>query len=229
MTRFLALLAIALLLCSAYASADVLFYGGDFNPSFWYSDSLSNENDASVHGNPYGSAVYQNFVIPDGQTWNVSALFSNNIVTLSPTSAYWEIRTGLSEGNGGTLQASGAGADSYHAKGAYGEYTNTISGLNFTLGAGTYWFTVVPEAPGQQGRSSNTNTFGTNSVGTEMSDEQYINSPFYGYNFTNADNLSIFPIFSSGVIGTVVPEPSSLVMMASGLIAITTVVRRRCR
>jgi PEP-CTERM motif len=218
----------ALLLFPVFAQADVLFYGGDFNPSFWYSDSLSNENDASVHGDPYGSAVYQNFVIPAGQTWNVTALFSNDIMTMTPTSAYWEIRTGMSEGNGGRLLASGAGSDSYHLKGAYGEYTNTVNGLSLMLGAGMYWFSVVPEAPGQQGRAYNTNTFGLNSVGTQVSDEQYFNSPFFQYNFTNADNLSIFPRFSSGVVGTVVPEPSSIAMMASGLIAVAGITRRQC-
>ncbi len=226
MRRALSLL-IALGCLGIGARADILFYGGDFNPSFWYSDSLANENDAAVYGNPYGSAVYQNFVIAAGQTWNVTALFSNDIMTLSPTSAYWEIRTGLSEGNGGSLLASGAGADSYHAKGAYGEYTNTVNGLNLTLGAGTYWFSVVPEAPGQQGRSSNTNTFGQNSIGTQMSDEQYVNSSYFGYNFTNADNLSIFPRFSSGVVGTAVPEPSSLATLSLGLIAVAGILRRR--
>ncbi len=217
---------LAVLLLMGSGRAEILFYGGDFNPSFWYADSLSNENDAAVHGNPYGSAVYQNFVIPAGQSWNVTALFSNDIMTLAPMSAYWEIRTGVSEGNGGTLVSSGAGSDSYSQKGEYGEYTNTVSGLNLTLAAGTYWFTVVPEAPGQRGRSSNTNTFGQNSVGTEMNDEQYFNSPFYGYNFTNADNLSIFPRFSSGVLGSAVPEPSSLAMIMPGLI---TAVGFACR
>ena len=218
---------LAALLLIGSAHAEVLFYGGDFNPSFWYSDSLSNENDAAVHGDPYGSAVYQNFVIPDGQSWSVSALFSNNIMTLTPTSAYWEIRTGVSEGSGGNLLASGAGIDNSHLKGAFDEYTNTINGLDLTLGPGQYWFTVVPQAPGQQGRSSNTNTFGQNSVGTQMTDQQYFNSPFFGYNFTTAGDFGVFPIFSDGVMGTVVPEPASLIMMASGLLTVAGILRRR--
>ena len=220
---------ITALLLIATAHAEVLFYGGDFNPSFWYSDALSNENDAADHGSPYGSAVYQNFVVPAGETWNVTALFSNDIMTLTPTSAYWEVRTGLSEGNGGTLLSSGSGNDSYHLKGDFEEYTNTVGGLNLTLGPGMYWFALVPEAPGQQGRAYNTNTFGANSIGTQISDQQYFNSPFYRYNFTNADNLSTFPRFSSGVIGTVVPEPSSLVMLATSLSGAAMSFRRRMR
>ena len=66
-SRALSLL-ITLCLLGLCAHAEVLFYGGDFNPRFWYADSLSNENDAAVHGDPYGSAVYQNFVIPAAQT-----------------------------------------------------------------------------------------------------------------------------------------------------------------
>jgi hypothetical protein len=209
------------------ARADVLFYAGDFDPSFWYSDSLSNENDAYVYGNPYGSAVYQNFIIPSGETWNVSSLFSNDIMSVNPTSIYWEIRTGLSEGNGGTLLASGAGSDSYHLKNQYQEYTNTVSALNLTLQPGMYWLTVVPEAPGQQGRSYNTNTFGRNAIGMQESDEQYFNSPFFDFSFTNADNIGMFPRFSDGVIGNIVPEPSSLVMLVTGALAVVAGLKRR--
>ena len=226
MKRCAPLLFIVLLSFGTRAHAETLFYGGDFNPMFWYSDSLSNENDAAVHGDPYGSAVYQNFIIPSGQSWSVSGLFGNDIMTVSPKSAFWEIRTGVSEGNGGSLLASGAGIDSYRLKNQYMEYTNTVSGLNLVLQPGMYWFTVVPEAPGQQGRSYNTNTFGQNGIGMEMTDEQYFNSLFYHYNFTNADNLSIFPRFSDGVIGTVVPEPSSLTLLGSGALAIFGVLRR---
>ena len=224
----LSLLIIVCCVCLC-AHADILFYGGDFNPRFWYADALSNESDAAVHGDPYRSAVYQNFVIPVGQTWSITALFSNDIMTMTPSFAYWEIRSGVSEGNGGTLLSSGAGSDSYHLKGDFEEYTNTVRGLNLMLGPGTYWFTVVPEAPGQTGSASNTNTYGQNSVGTQLIDEQYFNSPFYGYNFADAGDLGYFPIFSSGVIGTAVPEPSSLVMLASGLIGAAIGVRRRYR
>jgi hypothetical protein len=220
-------LSIALCCSFTCARAEVLFYGGDFNPRFWYADSLSNENDTAVHGDPYGSAVYQNFVVPAGQRWNVTALFSNDIMTLTPSFAYWEIRTGVSEGNAGTLLSSGAGSDSYHRKGDFAEYANTVSGLNLMLGGGTYWFAVVPEAPGQQGTSANTNTYGQNSIGTQITDQQYFNSPFYGYNFTDAGDLGYFPIFSSGVTGTVVPEPSSMVTMATGVIAAVLGIRRR--
>ena len=225
----LALFAVLLLgtLASAQCPSGCLFYGGDFDPNNPNANGLANENDAIVGGNPYGAATYQNFIIPNGQIWNVTALFSNDIMFLSPPSAYWEIRSGVSEGNGGTLLASGTGSDSYHLKGEFEEYNNTVSGLNLNLPAGMYWFAVVPDAPNQQGRSFNTNTFGLNSVGTQISDRQFFNSSFFGANFTNADNEGVFPTFSSGVLGTEVPEPSSILMLVSGLLGVGGVVRRR--
>jgi hypothetical protein len=50
---------------------------------------------------------------------------------------------------------------------------------------------------------------------------------FFGANFTNADNEGVFQTFSGGVIGTVVPEPSSVIMFGTGLLAVAGVVRRR--
>jgi hypothetical protein len=214
------------LLLGGTARAETLFYGGDFVGYAWYADALANENDQMDHGNPYGAAVYQNFVVPKGQIWQVSSLFSNDLMSLAPRTAYWEIRTGVSEGDGGALVASGMRADAYHLKGTYGESTNTVSGLSVLLSPGVYWFTVVPDAPNQQGTSSNTNTFGLNSIGEQMTDEQYFNSPFYGYNFASAGDIGVFPIFSSGVMGTRVPEPSVLTLIASGLLAAAGVARR---
>lgn len=215
-------------LANAQCPSGCLFYGGDFDPNNPNANGLANENDAIVHGKPYGAAAYQNFIIPSGQTWNISGLFSNDIMFLSPPNAYWEIRSGVSEGNGGTLLASGTGSDSYHLKGQFEEYTNTVSGLNLTLDSGMYWLTVLPDAPDQQGRSFNTNTFGLNAVGTQVSDRQFFNSPFFSFTFTNADNLGVFPTLSSGVLGTEVPEPCSILMLASGLLGVARVFRRRC-
>ena len=53
------------------------------------------------------ASVYDDFIVPSGSGWNVTAVFSDNLPNTRVTGANWEIRQGVSEGNGGTLIASG--------------------------------------------------------------------------------------------------------------------------
>jgi hypothetical protein len=225
--------ACVLLFFAAFANAqcpnNCLFYGGDFDENNPNANGLANENDAIVGGNPYGAATYQNFT--NSQTWNVTNMFTDNLSGLNPSNGYWEIRTGVSEGNGGTLIASGTAPLTHTLTGridfGFAEYRDEVDGLSLTLTPGTYWMAVVPQDLNNANRSFNTNTFGLNAVGTQTSNQQFWNSAFFGANFTNANNEGVFQTFSSGVIGTTVPEPSSLIMLGSGLAAIAGFVRRR--
>ena len=74
------------------------------------------------------------------------------------TTAYWEIRSGLTAGNGGTLLASGDGTDTTTNTGqtftgipglSIPVYTNEVNGLSVTLGPGTYWLAVAPDVSNQ--------------------------------------------------------------------------------
>ena len=210
--------------CPVESGQTCAFYGGDLNLGDPNQNGLANENDAIVGGSPYGAAVYQNFNWGGG---SVTGLATNNLSGLNPTTAYWEIRSGVSEGNGGTLIASGTAATSNQATGrsdfGFNEYTNFVS-VNVSLGAGQYWMAVVPNDPGNANRSFNSDTDGTNSIGSQTSNQQFFNSAFFGANFTNTNNEGVFAQFSDAVY---TPEPSSLIMLGSGLVAAAGVVRRR--
>jgi hypothetical protein len=219
--------------CPNIVGYECAFYGGDLDPNDPNANALPNENDIFLHGNPYGAATYQNFVVSGN--WRVSGLFTNNFSYIHPASAYWEIRTGVSEGNGGDLIASGmaAGLDFEHIQTGHSDFgydlfADAALGLNVNLTAGTYWLAVVPQAVNQSGRSFNSNTFGLKQIGTDIPNEQFYNSPSSGANYINADNEGEFPAFSSGVLLTG-PEPSSLIMLGSGLLAAVGIVRHRPR
>ncbi len=136
----------ALLLVATFANAQCgpgcVFYGGDLNVNSPNADGLANENDAIVGGTPYGAATYQNFTL--GADATVTSVFSNNLSGLTPWTAYWEIRTGVSEGNGGTLVAAGTGGVTQTATGrsafGYNEYRDALDGLDLVL---TAWHAVL--------------------------------------------------------------------------------------
>jgi hypothetical protein len=223
-----------LMFFATFAVADTLyFYSGDFDPNNANANGLANENDSIVSGNPYGSATFQNFFV-SGSAVTVSGLFTNNLSQLNPRSAYWEIRSGMSEGNGGTLIASGTSAVTQTATGRSGfgftEYQDLVSGLSVNLNPGQYWFAVVPLDPNSGGRSYNSNTFGMNGVGSYQQNAEFWNSAFFGVNYTNGNNGGVFPAFSGGVYVTGqggVPEPGTLVMMGTGVLGLAGVIRRK--
>lgn len=212
------------------------FYSGDFDPSNPDSNALANETNALVSGSPTGASTYQSFVVPTGG-WTVTRLFSNNLIDFGATSAYWEIRSGVSAGDGGTLLHSGTDlAPTISATGrtalGYDEATVSVSGLSIFLAPGAYWMTVTPQDATASGRSFQTNTFGLNAIGTVPQNVAYLNSTFFGANFENANGFGVFPAFSGGVYidaVTGVPEPVDFSIVLLGSAGLAGLVRRRRR
>lgn len=117
------------------------WYNGDWKPAIpgmsnWY---ISDQQ---------FSRVFDDFVVPAGG-WTVAGVFSHN--SMSPngvTEATWEIRTGVSAGNGGAVVASGIGAATLTqgplvGNGVY-TYLVQVDGLWLPLLPGRYWLSVAP-------------------------------------------------------------------------------------
>jgi hypothetical protein len=205
-----------------------LYYGGDFNYDNPNANGVSNETDIAVPAGgttpKYGAAVYSNFQVPTGQTWNVTGLLVNVLSVTgggSPELAYWEIRQGVSSGNGGTLVASGTGPDSFKPTGRHGialnEYTVKVYiPAGVILSSGTYFMIVVPQCITSNQNCPAARYFITdvedippmNGRGSQLWDDAFFNSGFFGANFeptwgsTGACGGLGCNRFSAGVIGT---------------------------
>ena len=239
------LIAVAAALGGQIAVADsVLWYNGDYDNR----DALFNTEGTFFNINgvntQISSNVYDNFIVPVGQTWTITSVFSNDQLNFAATTASWEIRQGVSDGVGGTIVASGNGAAtpdpaSAGARLLYGtpEYQiATTFSAPVVLTAGTYFLTVAPNAPGvffnEQGFIETTS--GANAVGMPPGNDgdSFINNTFPS---SNPAALNFAPTstvedptglqgpydYSMGLSGTfastgVVPEPSASVLLVIG-------------
>ena len=177
-----------------------LFYAGDWDPNSSWVAYFAGTNTAG-----YDAQVYVPFTVPSGQQWKVNGMFTNslalNIDKTDPNTSPWEIRSGVSEGNGGTVVASGSANSKFTATGrnfqnTYFEYNDRVKIPVVTLQAGSYWMAVTPQCTntGDSACSSafyyiNDTISGTNRVGPpEPANQSYHNGAVFGFNFTNVCN-----------------------------------------
>ena len=178
-----------------------LWYNGDFNDI----NGLANEMNTLVGQ----SSIYDNFIVP-GPGWHITSIFSDNLLNTNVTGATWEIRSGVTEGNGGTVVASGTTTTPVvtpTGRSGFGftEFMVEITGLSVDLAPGTYWLNVTPVGDGS-GRSFDSDTSGTNCVGLPCGndDNAFINSSDFGFVFHNTSSGDVGqPDFSMGVNGTI--------------------------
>jgi hypothetical protein len=133
----------------APASCDpCLFYGGDLNPTDPNADGFSDENTLLILG---GSQTYGAITIPAGANASVTGILYQVLATAAfdPFTATYDIRQGISEGNGGTDVSTGSASVAVAATGrtAFGlyEYTVTATFSSVTLVPGEYWFNLEPQ------------------------------------------------------------------------------------
>jgi hypothetical protein len=174
-----------------------LFYGGDLNPSDLNAAGLSDENTLLISGSStYGAFSPTTTITVTGIVINVQA-----DANFDPVTGSYDIRSGVSEGNGGTSLASGTGSTAVAATGrnffGLNEYTVAIQlSAPLVLSPGEYWFNLTPNCTNgavdgscSDGRFFISNTTQqTNRVGPadgQPAHEAFLNSAFFG--FTWAD------------------------------------------
>ena len=188
--------------------------------SLWYNGDFNGVN-AVVNGTGTSdppSQVFDDFIVSG--IWHLTAVFSDNLLNTGVTGALWEIRAGCNGGNGCTLVASGStNAPTVTPTGrsgfGYNEFMVEVTGINVVLAPGTYWLNVEPVGNGT-GHSYNTTTSGANCVGMPCGNDG--NSFFVPGGPSNLD-------FSMGVIGNVIPEPTTAALLICGLGALLIAAR----
>lgn len=175
-----------------------IFYGGDLNPDDGQATGFSDENTLLISG----SSTYANFTVPTGGKVKVTGILFNvqADANFDPLNATYDIRQGVSEGNGGTSLASGTANITVATTGrvflGVSEFTILVTlPTPQVLTAGQYWFNVTPQCTNGDvdgscsvGRMffSNTTQETNNVKGHAQQPYQlFLNSPFFGFTWAN--------------------------------------------
>jgi hypothetical protein len=215
------------------AGAATLFYNGDIDTGQFTShapDYESRSTQLATDGSHYFDRTYASFTVPTGQSWDISGAFGNFGVQDGETigaisQARYEIRSGISAGNGGTSIASGIVSAAATATGQsyiFGTAAGTSIQLSFpdvTLNPGTYWVEISPLSQ-TQNRLLVLTSNGNNAMNS-VAGQDYRDSNFFNLNYTSTMEPSI------GLTGTTSALPEPALMGIIGIAAMTMLRRRR--
>lgn len=208
------------------ASSITGFYEGDPNLPTTGLTNIDNPTGVSGfnNGNPYFADVYESFVVPAGG-WTVDEVFSNDGMDFSTATADWQIRSGMSSGNGGTVVASGSDAASIQTSTGLTDsdgqtiYTIDVGGLDIPLSQGTYWLTVEPVGTPD---SAIIGTNGANAV--DAAGIAIDNFPAIGENYLGPVGSAGATKFSMGLDivsnESSAPEPGTVLLAASAFLGL---------
>jgi len=179
--------------CTFAKGHPCLYYGGDFNANDPNANGYTDENTLLIPN----SYTYTEVKAPASA--HISGSFGNSQESfgiLDPQTAEWDIRQGVSEGNGGTDLCSGNGAALNTATGrnAFGlnEY-EVLTATPCSIPAGNTFLAVVPNC--------------TNSGDGDCSSGRYFESTTDGTldaingNFTITSNNGVGPVLNSSFFG----------------------------
>jgi hypothetical protein len=213
----------------AQAPPGSLWYNGD--PSGFAGNTANGANFEIFGGSTF---IYDDFIVPvSSPGWTITAVFSNDSmshVPPLPMSSIWEIRSGVTPGNGGTLIASGSSPTLAIPVSGFGNtFTFFTPIAPVILAPGTYWLTVAPDNASQNS-SYILATIGTNAVGMPPGNDgnSYFSSTS-GPVFFEPVGTGAGPDFSMGVIGIeAVPESSTWIGASlAGLMLIVQIAKAR--
>jgi hypothetical protein len=180
------------------------FYGGDIDTNDPNANGFANANTLLVSDTHTYSALKPPInAMVTGMLINHVPYPPQGGNPYDPATAQWDVRTGVSEGNGGTSVASGSNKLVHQATGRSLAWGNEDSaGSLFTspvpISAGTtYWFNYTPQCTNSSnpdctgGYFFESNTDGLNGVNASLQPQfqVFFNSSYFGYNYTNWCNL----------------------------------------
>jgi len=200
------------------APAGLLFYGGDSNPSDPNVNGFANGNTILVPS----TTTYAAVTAPKGSKVVASGVMFTHVMRcyqnstyvctgsqFDPATATYDIRTGISEGSGGTDVTSGSGTQSATATGRslpFGNgaslpeyYTSVKFTKNLTPAGGTtYWLNESPQctdesnencSEGQYFADNTTEETNGKNASFQPSYESFFNSAYFGYTWANVCDL----------------------------------------
>jgi hypothetical protein len=195
-----------------------LFYAGDYDTLAGDPNGMSNEVDFTVST---GAAMYTPFIVPKGQIWTITGLFTNNFMyypVLDPAISPYEIREGIPKagGHGGKLVCHGRKpatvtfAVSEENINIWATKVEHIKGCRLT--PGKYWLSVVPYCTNQHDSNCTNDyrAFLSNDDGAmahrfgplEPANDSFFNSVYFGANWDPSSKWQTSSRFSVGVEGT---------------------------